>query len=150
MLLVVWKKRPVKVSPLPNAAAMEPHTLPEPVQLNCTEFAPDTVAPVPVLTVAQPAASATSSRNPIFNVVFAIRCQQRRVVWPRSGKSVSQLRQLLDKRQAMIRAKAENLFPNNGKIQEKKPKPSSTTVSLGRTRRTQITTAVAYRLARLR
>jgi hypothetical protein len=63
-LLVAWKNRPVKISPFANVAVMEPETLPEPAQLDFAEFVPDTAAPEPVLTMAQPTISPTTNRNP--------------------------------------------------------------------------------------
>jgi hypothetical protein len=70
---VIWKNRPVKVPPFANVAIMEPETLPEPVQLNFTEFVPDTAEPEPVLiVVAQPTASPTTSSNAALEVIHAI------------------------------------------------------------------------------
>jgi hypothetical protein len=71
-LLVVWKNRPVKVSPLARVAVMEPERLPELVQLNFTGFVTGNVEPEPVLVVAQPTASATTRRNPALQVIRAI------------------------------------------------------------------------------
>jgi hypothetical protein len=51
---------------------MEPETLPELVQLNLTELVPDIAAPEPVLAVAQPATTPTTTSNPTFEVVYVI------------------------------------------------------------------------------
>ena len=50
---------------------MEPETLPRLVQPNFTGFVPDTAEPEPVLIVAQPTASATTSSNPALHVIRA-------------------------------------------------------------------------------
>ena len=52
-----------KISPFANVGVMEPETLLEPAQLDFAEFVPDTAAPEPVLTMAQPTISPTTNRN---------------------------------------------------------------------------------------
>ena len=71
-LLVIWKNRPLKVSPFAKVAVMEPDTMLGLLQLNFTKFVPGTVEPEPVLIVAQPATTPTTSRNAVLKIMPAI------------------------------------------------------------------------------
>jgi hypothetical protein len=63
----------VKVSPFANAAVTVPEALLGLVQLNFTEFAPDSPEPEPLFIVAQPTASPTTNRQATLEVAVAMR-----------------------------------------------------------------------------